>query len=64
MAVVILIAVGGLIYIDRNVEKIAEDTERDFFMSGAQALEYGIVDKVVADRSELEEESEEASKES
>ncbi len=48
----------------QKVEKVAEDTERDFFMSGAQALEYGIVDKVVADRSELEEESEEASKES
>ncbi len=48
----------------QKVEKVAEDTERDFFMSGAQALEYGIVDKVVADRSELEEKSEEASKES
>jgi len=48
----------------QDVEKIAADTERDFFMSGAQALEYGIVDRVVADRSELEKETEEASKES
>ncbi len=48
----------------RDVEKIAADTERDFFMSGAEALEYGIVDRVVADRSELEKETEEASKES
>jgi len=48
----------------QDVEKIADDTERDFFMSGAEALEYGIVDRVVADRSELEKETEEASKES
>lgn len=48
----------------QDIEKIAVDTERDFFMSGAQALEYGIVDRVVADRSELEKETEEASKES
>ena len=48
----------------QDVKKIAEDTERDFFMSGAEALEYGIVDRVVADRGELEQEDEEASKES
>ncbi len=48
----------------QDVKKVTEDTERDFFMSGAEALEYGIVDRVVADRSELEQESEEASKES
>ncbi len=29
------------------VEKIAADTERDFFMSGADAKEYGIVDEVI-----------------
>jgi ATP-dependent Clp protease protease subunit len=47
------------------LEKVAEDTERDFFMSGAEAKEYGLVDRVVADRSELEQElDEEASKES
>lgn len=48
----------------QKVDKIAVDTERDFFMSGADALEYGIVDRVVADRSELEKETEDASKES
>ncbi len=49
----------------QNIEKVAADTERDFFMSGQQALEYGIVDRVVSDRSQLEETSEEeASKES
>ena len=47
----------------QDLEKIAEDTERDFFMSADQALEYGIVDKVVADRSELEEDTEDSSKE-
>ncbi len=47
------------------IEKVAEDTDRDYFMSGAQAQEYGIVDRVVSDRSQLEETSEEeASKES
>jgi ATP-dependent Clp protease protease subunit len=48
----------------QDIKKVTQDTERDFFMSGAEAVEYGIVDRVVADRSELEQESEEASKES
>ena len=48
----------------QSLEKIAEDTERDFFMSGAESRDYGIVDRVVTDRSELEQEDEEASKES
>ncbi len=52
------------VHTHQNVEKIALDTDRDFFMSGAEALAYGIVDRVVADRSELEKESEPASKES
>ncbi len=47
------------------VEKVADDTERDYFMSGEEAKEYGIVDRVVADRSELEQDiDEEVSKES
>lgn len=32
------------------LEKIAADTERDYFMSGEAALEYGIIDKVIAHR--------------
>ncbi len=40
----------------KDLEKVAEDTERDFFMSGSEAREYGLIDKVVADRSELEDE--------
>ncbi len=31
-------------------EKIHEDTERDFFMGGKQAKEYGIIDKVMSKR--------------
>ncbi len=49
----------------QDIEKVADDTDRDYFMSGTEALEYGIVDRVVSDRSELEQASdEEASKES
>jgi ATP-dependent Clp protease protease subunit len=32
------------------LEKIQEDTERDFFMSGEEAGEYGLVDGVIAKR--------------
>lgn len=31
----------------QSVEKIATDTERDFFMSGEEACKYGIVDSIV-----------------
>jgi ATP-dependent Clp protease protease subunit len=47
----------------QDITRIAEDTERDFFMSAEQAMEYGIVDKVVADRSQLEEDKNDSSKE-
>jgi ATP-dependent Clp protease protease subunit len=30
------------------LEKIQADTERDFFMSGQEAKEYGIVDEVIS----------------
>lgn len=29
------------------VEKIAKDTDRDYFMSAQEALEYGIIDKII-----------------
>jgi ATP-dependent Clp protease protease subunit len=32
------------------LEKIANDTERDFYMTAEQALEYGIIDKIVEKR--------------
>ena len=31
-------------------EKIRQDTERDFFMSGIQAKEYGLIDEVITSR--------------
>jgi len=34
----------------QSIEKIREDTERDFFMSGEEAMKYGIVDKVITAR--------------
>ena len=36
------------------VKRIAKDTDRDFFMSAEDAKEYGIVDKVIEQRVELE----------
>ncbi|SLM30260.1 proteolytic subunit of ClpA-ClpP and ClpX-ClpP ATP-dependent serine proteases [Desulfamplus magnetovallimortis] len=45
---------------NQDIEKISNDTDRDFFMSGAEALEYGIVDRVVADREDTEDPSKEA----
>lgn len=35
-------------------EKIAQDSDRDFFMSADEALAYGLVDKVIESRSEVE----------
>ena len=32
------------------IEKIAQDTERDFYMTATQALEYGIIDEIVEKR--------------
>jgi len=34
----------------QKIERIREDTERDFFMSSYEAMEYGIVDKVITVR--------------
>lgn len=36
------------------LEKIAADSDRDFFMSAEEACAYGIVDKVIESRSEIE----------
>lgn len=36
----------------QSIERIAEDTERDNFMSAQDAVSYGIIDKVLASRSE------------
>jgi len=34
----------------QTIEKIREDTERDFFMNGEEALKYGIIDKIITER--------------
>ncbi len=36
------------------LDKIQTDTDRDFFMSGAEAAEYGIVDHVIQNRGDLD----------
>lgn len=37
----------------KDLDMIGKDTDRDFFMSGAEAREYGIIDHVVANRADL-----------
>jgi ATP-dependent Clp protease protease subunit len=32
---------------DKSIEKVSADMERDFFMSAADAVEYGIVDRIL-----------------
>ena len=32
------------------LKKLAKDMDRDYFMSGAEALEYGLIDKVLSER--------------
>ena len=34
-------------YTDQPIDKIAEDTDRDFFMTPYEALEYGLIDEVI-----------------
>jgi ATP-dependent Clp protease, protease subunit len=37
----------------RELSQIETDTDRDFFMSGEEAKEYGLIDKVMASRDDL-----------
>ncbi len=39
----------------RALSQIENDTDRDFFMSGEEAREYGLIDKVMASRDDLDE---------
>ncbi len=41
---------------NQKVDRIQEDTERDYFMSAEESLQYGLVDRVLTSRSELEQE--------
>ena len=36
----------------QNLEKITKDTDRDYFLSAAEAVEYGLIDRVIAHPSE------------
>lgn len=37
----------------QSLEKVEQDTERDYFMSGEEACGYGLIDQVLASRKEL-----------
>ncbi len=37
----------------QDIERIAKDTERDHFMTAAEACEYGLVDKVLTSRNDI-----------
>ncbi len=37
------------------IEKISDDTERDFFMSGEEAKDYGLIDEVISKRTDSQE---------
>ena len=51
-------AINGLfaLHTGQDQKKIENDTERDYFMSGQEALQYGIVDKVITKREMIERE--------
>jgi ATP-dependent Clp protease protease subunit len=34
----------------QNIEKIRDDTDRDYFMSGSEAVDYGLIDVVLDKR--------------
>jgi len=38
---------------NKDIEQIRADTDRDFFMSGEEAKEYGIIDHVITNRDEF-----------
>ena len=38
----------------QGLEKISQDTERDYFMSGTEAKDYGLIDEVILRVSEKE----------
>jgi ATP-dependent Clp protease protease subunit len=38
----------------QKVDKISQDSDRDFFMAAEEAMDYGLVDKVIESREEIE----------
>jgi len=49
-------ALNGILklHTGRDLAQIQKDTDRDYFMSGAEAKEYGIVDHVIRNRDDLD----------
>ena len=43
---------GNLVcsFCGQSLKKVEKDTDRDLFMTGKQAVEYGIVDEVIVSR--------------
>jgi ATP-dependent Clp protease protease subunit len=39
---------------EKNLKNIQSDTDRDFFMSGVEAKEYGLIDHVIKNRDDLD----------
>lgn len=39
----------------KDIEQIHKDTERDYFLSAAEAIEYGIIDQILESKSEVKE---------
>jgi ATP-dependent Clp protease protease subunit len=35
----------------KSLEQVERDTDRDYFMSAAEAMEYGLIDRVIEERS-------------
>ncbi|MDR2142569.1 MAG: ATP-dependent Clp endopeptidase proteolytic subunit ClpP [Deltaproteobacteria bacterium] len=46
----------------QDLERIAKDTERDYFMDPVEAMEYGLIDRVMAERPTVSPESDETKK--
>ena len=43
----------------QKLKKIEKDTDRDYFMSAQEAKDYGLIDKILVSRADLQEESKE-----
>ncbi|HAA05711.1 MAG TPA: ATP-dependent Clp endopeptidase proteolytic subunit ClpP [Syntrophobacteraceae bacterium] len=43
-----------MFHTDKPLEQITRDTDRDFYMSGAEAKDYGLVDQVISSRDRIE----------
>jgi ATP-dependent Clp protease protease subunit len=40
-------------FCDKSLDTIMQDTDRDFFMSAAEAKEYGLIDHVIANPTDI-----------